>query len=391
MRIIIVAYFLLAMINSVAGSKNVVRPGTDRGIATRELPDSSVTHRFFPANNRDPSTVEPEPLECCQPDPPYADAAKAGWTNATIMVDVKVGADGLLAKWQIMPLDTVSPGVQRVIGDAITRWKFAPRTRNGEPVSGWATVIFTAKPPRERIKTPSELWVSTVDTASANLLGGIGDTASLCNAELSLMGDNQVQIYKRQQRDFLQVKIQGLLRPQHLAKEPRETAYHFIDDYRAVFGICNPRQEVRYVRDSPWALDSARKAFHGRQMNRFCFIQFFDDHPVVNSFISVDMLCDSLTITNVSAQIVLDPGVTATARITSDQALETVHPFLEGPDRHCQATDPILAEVQDGCCTRLVWRVGLSCGPDLGFHWGEEAWIDATSGELLKSFHTWIE
>jgi hypothetical protein len=357
----------------------------------KSLPDSGVFHIVQPIQNLSPDRKQPWPLEGFEPNPAYPDSALKSGIGATVLIAVQYDNAGSVVKWHPVDPDHPNWGFEKAIGDVIEGWRFTSGAATGNHWLDWVVVMFTFKPGHKKVRTPEEYWVSGGDALPGVMEYNPGDSSTVCLAEETLCAKNAIGAYRRESKEFLQINMQGEIRPAHEGADPLQTACHFIDDYQAIFGICDPRQEIRYVRDSPWALDSVRKVFHGRQMNRFCFAQFYDDHPVVNSFISVDILCDSLVITQVSAQIVFDPSEIPLPHISSDQALEKVNPLLEGPDRHCRSSTPRLSTVQDECCSRLVWTCDLTCGPDIGFAWGEQVWVDAVSGELLKTFHTWIE
>jgi hypothetical protein len=103
------------------------------------------------------------------------------------------------------------------------------------------------------------------------------------------------------------------------------------------------------------------------------------------------MASDRKALRGILANIVPCIQISTVPEITPAQAVDIIAPRLEGPDRHCSVGEPVLSISPTDGGQYLVWIIDLSCKPDLGFGWGEQVWVDAHTGEILRQMGTWIE
>jgi TonB family protein len=76
-------------------------------------------------------------------DPEYTDDAHDAKIQGTVVLSVVVGADGLAHDVSITR--SLDPGLDRNAAVVIQQWRFAPATRNGEPVAVRATIEINFK------------------------------------------------------------------------------------------------------------------------------------------------------------------------------------------------------------------------------------------------------
>ena len=71
-------------------------------------------------------------------DPEYTEEAHSAKIEGAVVLSVVVGADGLAHDVSI--IKSLNPGLDRNAAVVIQQWRFAPATRNGEPVAVRATI-----------------------------------------------------------------------------------------------------------------------------------------------------------------------------------------------------------------------------------------------------------
>jgi TonB family protein len=71
-------------------------------------------------------------------DPAYTEEARQAKINGSVMLSVVVGADGMARDVNIVK--GLDPGLDRNAAEILLHWRFAPATRNGEPVAVRATI-----------------------------------------------------------------------------------------------------------------------------------------------------------------------------------------------------------------------------------------------------------
>jgi len=76
-------------------------------------------------------------------DPEYTEEAHSARIEGTVVLSVVVGADGLAHDVSI--IKSLNPGLDRSAAVVIQQWRFAPATRNGEPVAVRATIEVNFK------------------------------------------------------------------------------------------------------------------------------------------------------------------------------------------------------------------------------------------------------
>ncbi len=66
------------------------------------------------------------------PDPEYAESARKAKINGTVLLAVAINATGTVDAVKVVC--KLEPGLDQNAADAVSKWKFTPATKDGEPV-----------------------------------------------------------------------------------------------------------------------------------------------------------------------------------------------------------------------------------------------------------------
>lgn len=67
------------------------------------------------------------------PDPHYAESARKAQINGTVLLPVAINPRGTVDAVKVVC--KLEPGLDQNAADAVKQWKFAPATKDGEPVA----------------------------------------------------------------------------------------------------------------------------------------------------------------------------------------------------------------------------------------------------------------
>ena len=77
------------------------------------------------------------------PDPQYSDTARKAKTNGTVVVALAINENGGVDAVKVVR--HLEPGLDRNAMDAARQWKFAPATKDGNPIAVQMNVEMTFK------------------------------------------------------------------------------------------------------------------------------------------------------------------------------------------------------------------------------------------------------
>ncbi len=353
----------------------------DSSAARRLLADRIMQERGLPSNRRDPCPVDgdllpaenrPKPLPGHQPAPVYPDYMETklgGWVSVAICVD----KEGFIREWE--HTGRTMPELAQELDIVLPFWRFSPGMCHGQPVGVRTSLrFFFTPPPAPPDTTPDGL-------AKASLRER----------------DPKIQIEKKKRQGWLTLTIRGQI-PPDAPQNPLEAAYNFLESYRSFFALSDPRVEIGFAPDAfPFSQhkDSTVSETPNGTIVAYHFSQLHAGVPVLGSSIEVAVRKNGSVLTSISAMMLPDICVHEARTVDEQCAAETVQPLLSGPDRHCTASQPQLWATRMDGEDYFVWIINLGCGPAedqvFGGHWGEQVWVDAHTGDVLKKMGTWIE
>jgi outer membrane biosynthesis protein TonB len=362
---------------TVTISLNPSRASAEEAAARRKFANQIKQEQVPSSSEGDPCPVDgdllpkenlPQPLSGHQPAPAYPDYMEpklGGWVTVAICVDKY----GVVRQWDVY--SNGLPELAQEIDIVMPYWRFTPATYHGHPIGVRTSMrFFFTPPPAPPDTTPDGL-------AKASLRA--------C--------DPKVQIEKKV-REWITVSIRGQI-PSDSPASTLETVYGFLEDYCVFFNLSDPRSEITFI---PYELrpfshhedSTVSDTRYGQQVS-YHLVQTHAGVPVLGSSLEVVVRIEGPVLTAITARLLPDVCVNNAPTLTEQDASDVVQTLTSGPDRHCSPDQPRLWVTRIDEIDYFVWIIDLSCHPDEGFAWGEQVWVDAQSGEILKKMGTWIE
>jgi TonB family protein len=75
------------------------------------------------------------------PNPPYPDSARRSRTSGTVLVELTIGADGLVKSARVVR--SLTEDLDNAALAAVKVWRFEPALKNGQPIATTATVVVS--------------------------------------------------------------------------------------------------------------------------------------------------------------------------------------------------------------------------------------------------------